>query len=239
MTKNCLFCLALFVWSIPADAQNTGGVIPPFVNEGSSAMHYRVAIDPDNADGERSVATRLHYLHSINDDLKGVLFMGSRQTAQSDFDFDYIHAGLFIDLGEDGQKFRNGVRFDIRVRDGSRPNHLGALWLGQYYFDSGWTARMNVLSSVQVGDHANDGLNLQTRWQLATRLESGDSIGLEMYSFLGSTDNLGNFNSQNHALGPTYTKSINTNWSLYSSLLLGVSDSAPDTQLRFWLMRSL
>lgn len=208
------------------------------MNEGTRSLHSRVAINPDDAQGERSIATRLHYLHSFNDDLKGVLFMGSRKTAVSDFDFDYLHAGLFFDLGENGQKFRNGVRFDIRVRDGSRPNHLGALWLGQYYFDSGWTARMNILSSVQFGDRANDGVNLQTRAQLAKRLESGDGIGLEMYSFYGSTDNLGNFNSQNHAVGPTYTKVIDSNWSLFSSLLLGVSESAPDTQWRFWLIRS-
>lgn len=208
------------------------------MNEGTRSLHSRVAINPDDAQGERSIATRLHYLHSFNDDLKGVLFMGSRKTAVSDFDFDYLHAGLFFDLGENGQKFRNGVRFDIRVRDGSRPNHLGALWLGQYYFDSGWTARMNILSSVQFGDRANDGVNLQTRAQLAKRLESGDGIGLEMYSFYGSTDNLGNFNSQNHAVGPTYTKVIDSRWSLFSSLLLGVSESAPDTQWRFWLIRS-
>lgn len=237
MKKLCVGLISLLC-CLPAAAQNTGGVIPPFVNEGNRSLHTRVAIDPDNAQGERSVATRLHYLHSFNDDLKGVLFMGSRQTAESDLDFDYLHAGLFIDLGENGQKFRNGVRFDIRVRDGSRPNHVGALWLGQYYFDNGWTARMNVLSSVQFGDRANDGLNLQTRAQLAKRLESGDGIGLEMYSFYGSTDNLGNFNSQNHAVGPTYTKVIDSNWSLFSSLLLGVSESAPDTQWRFWLIRS-
>lgn len=238
MTR-CLLGGLLCLISLVASAQNTGGVIPPFVNEGTRSLHNRIAIDPNDTQGETSVATRLHYLHAFNDDLRGVLFMGSRKTAQSDFDFDYLHAGLFIDLGEEGQKFRNGVRFDIRVRDGSRPNHFGALWLGQYYFDNGWTARMNVLSSVQVGDRANNGLNLQTRWQLANRLESGDSVGIEMYSFYGSTDNLGNFDSQNHALGPTYTKSINTNWSLFSSLLLGVSESAPDTQLRFWLIRSL
>jgi|MEHZ01.5.fsa_nt_MEHZ011480586.1_3 hypothetical protein len=237
--RNVLCCLILINLSSPIFAQNTGGVIPPFVNEGSRSLHTRIAIDPDNAQGERSIATRLHYLHSFNDDLKGVLFMGSRQTAESDFDFDYLHAGVFIDLGKNGQKFRNGVRFDLRVRDGSRPNHVGALWLGQYYFDNGWTARMNVLSSVQIGDRANDGLNLQTRWQLANRLESGDSIGLEMYSFYGSTDNLGNFDSQNHSVGPMYTKSINTNWSLFSSLLIGVSESAPDTQVRFWLIRAL
>ncbi|MGY9107157.1 MAG: hypothetical protein ACKVG0_11630, partial [Alphaproteobacteria bacterium] len=71
--RNVLCCLILINLSSPIFAQNTGGVIPPFVNEGSRSLHTRIAIDPDNAQGERSIATRLHYLHSFNDDLKGVL----------------------------------------------------------------------------------------------------------------------------------------------------------------------
>lgn len=209
------------------------------VNSGAESLQYRIAVDPEGSDGEASVAQRIHYLNSINDDLKLAVFAGARQTAESDFDFDYIHAGLFFDLGEDASKYRTGVRFDVRLRDGSRPNHLGMNWMNQYYFDNGWTARAVLLTAVQFGDRANNGVNLQTRWQLAKRLQSGRGVGLEMFSFYGSTDNLGNFDSQNHAIGPTFTVPIAPSWSVFSSVLFGVSESAPDLQFRFWLSKSL
>ena len=219
-------------------AQNTGGVFPPFVNPGFQSLQYRVAIDTDRLDGDSGVAHRIHYLDAINDDFQAVVFAGFNRTPNSEFDFDYLHAGLFWDLGEDGRRYRTGVRFDARIREGGRPNQVGVNWMNQFYLDNGWNLRATLLTAVQLGDRANDGLNLQTRWQLAKRLESGQGVGLEMFSFYGSTDNLGNFNSQNHALGPTYTVPFGSGWSAFSSVLFGISESAPDTQLRFWLSRT-
>lgn len=239
MFERLCLCIALWSVALSCCAQNTGGVFPPFVNSGFKSLQYRVAVDPESAMGEASVAQRLHYMQAINDDLQAVVFVGSRQTATSDFDFDYVHAGLFVDLGEDGEKYRTGIRFDVRLRDGSRPNHIGVNWMNQYYFENGWTARAVLLTSVQLGNRANNGLNLQTRWQLGKRLQSGQGVGLEMFSFFGSTDNLGSFNSQNHSAGPTFTQPLGSEWAVFGGVLFGLSDAAPDSQYRLWISRSL
>jgi len=239
MNHKCWLCLVILALSVPSVAQNTGGVFPPFVNPGFRSLQYRIAVNTENDAGETSVAQRLHYLHAINEDMQWVLFAGARQTQTSDFDFDYLHTGLSFDLSEEGQRYRTGIRFDLRIRDGSRSNHVGVNWMNQYYFESGWTARATFLSAVQFGGQAADGVFLQSRWQLAKRLESGRGIGLEMFSFYGSSDKFGNFDSQNHAVGPTYSVPITSDWSVFTGVLFGISDGAPDTQLRFWLSRSI
>jgi len=232
-------CLVILLISAPAAAQNTGGVFPPFVNPSTHILQYRIAVDPDDAMGDTSIAQRLHYINAINDDRQIVVYAGVRQTEQSDFDFDYFHAGYAFDLGEDGQKFRNGIRFDVRLRDANRPNHIGFNWMNQYAFDNGWNARTVVLTNVQFGDNARDGVFIHSRTQLAKRFESGHLFGLEMYNFYGNTKKLGNFDSQNHSLGPIYSFPIAPKWSIFTGALFGISDAAPDTQLRFWLNRSL
>ncbi len=183
-------------------AQNTGGVFPPFVNPGFQSLQYRVAVDTDSLSDDTGLQHRIHYLDALNDDYQFVAFAGFNRTPQTEFDFNYIHIGLFRDLGVDGAKYRTGVRFDGRINEGARPDQIGLNWMHQYYFDNGWTARGVLLTALQLGDRAANGLSLQTRWQLAKRLQSGHGVGLEMFSFYGSTDNLGNFDSQIILSGP-------------------------------------
>jgi hypothetical protein len=239
MTRINFVFFGLMLLASNVYAQNTGGVFPPMANPGFKSLQYRITVDPDNAKGETAVAQRIHYIQALNDDFKFTVFGGVRRTDSSDFDFDYLHTGLFWDLGEDGQNYRTGVRFDLRLGGGNRPDHVGFLWINHLNLSNDWTARATLFNSVQFGDNASDGVFLHTRWQLAKRLKSGHSIGFEMYNFYGSTDDLGSFDSQNHTLGPTYTFQMAAGWSIYSGVLFGVSDAAPDSQFRFWISRSM
>lgn len=237
--KTLYFSLTLIFFALPAEAQNTAGVFSPVVNAGHKSMQYRAVVDPDNNIGELGFAQRLHYQESVSDDLMWRLVGQTRKTQASDFDFDFVRAELFWDLGEDGQNYRTGFRFDLQVRDGNRPEQIGAHWTNQFYFNDGWSARAILLSSVQLGDNASDGVSLQTRWQLSKRLNSGDSLGVEMYNKYGYTGDFGSFDSQYHAVGPTYSKSFTSDWSIYSGILFGLSDNTADTEFRFRLIRAL
>jgi hypothetical protein len=239
MIRTFLITVKLFFAVTIVHAQHTGGVFPPVVNPDTHSLQYRISIDPNDAAGKTSITQRMHYLNALNDDLMLIVFTGLRQTQETDFDFDYVHAGLFFDLGEDGQKYRTGVRIDLRARDDNRPNHVVLNWMNQYSFDNGWRARLVLMSNIQFGDWARDGVFLQSRWQLAKRLDSRRSVGLEMFSFYGSTDKLGNFNSQSHSVGPTFSMSIAPKWSIFSGVLFGISERAADSHFRFWISRSL
>ena len=239
MIKKLSLAAVFTVLAMPCIAQNTGGAFGPVVNEGHKSLQYRGAIDPDNAAGETGFAQRLHYQQAIDGDFMWRVIGQTLKTDDSDFDFDFFQAELFSELSDDGDRNRSGVRFDYRVRDGDRPDHFGFNWMNQFQLDNNWSARALVLTNVQFGSNAADGVNLQTRFQLAKRLESGNSLGLEMYNNYGNTDDFGSFNSQNHTIGPIFSAPITSDWALFSGVLFGISDGAPDTEARLWFTRGI
>ena len=85
--RNLFFGILLILLSpLYAMAQNTGGVFPPDVNEGHKSAQYRIAANLDND----RFAQRLHYQQAIDGDLMWRIVGQTRETATSDFDFDYV-----------------------------------------------------------------------------------------------------------------------------------------------------
>ena len=220
-----------------AAAQNTGGVFPPMVNDGHKSAQYRIAINPDNAAGETGFAQRLHYQQSLNGDMMWRIVGQTRKTADSDFDFDFLQAELFWELSDDDDQHKTGLRFDARLRDENRAEQLGLNWSNQFNFENGWSARALVLTAVQIGDNAADGVSLQTRGQIARKLESGASLGVDMFNSYGRTGNIGSFDEQSHTIGPFVSTPIGNGLSIYAGPLFGISEAAPDLEARLWLTR--
>ena len=165
--KMCLFSGLAFLGAIAmapdAAAQNTGGVFGPEVTEGHKSIQYRGAINPDNALDQFGFAQRLHYQQAIDGDFMWRIIGATRKTDSSDFDFDFVQAELFWELSDDEDKHKTGLRFDARLTDGDRAEQLGLNWMNHFNFDNGWHARALVLTNVQIGDTAADGINVQTR----------------------------------------------------------------------------
>ncbi len=219
--------------SLPAAAQNTGGVFGPVVNDGHSSAQYRITYNPDT----EGFAQRAHYQQALNDDLMWRVIGQTRKTTDSDFDFDYVQAELFWQLTDNDQAWQSGVRFDVRLRDDDRPGLLGAHWSNQFALAENWRARAVVLSSIDFGDNAADGLFVQTRGQIERGLENGNALGFEVYSAYGAVDNIRDFDDQNHQVGPYGVVKLNDDWAVLGQVLLGVTDAAADEELRLWLMR--
>ena len=226
-------CGVLGLSPAAASAQNTGGVFGPVVNEDYAAAQYRVTYDPDS----EGLAQRVHYEQSLNGDfmLRGVGQV--RKTADNDVDFDFVQAELFWELSDDSSSWRNGVRFDARIRSDGRPGLLGAHWMGQWQLSDQLSGRVVVLSSMDVGDDARDGVFLGTRGQLNYATPNGPSIGAELYSSYGSTDRIADFEDQRHQVGPTANINLPHDLSLYANVLFGLTEATPDTELRLWLTR--
>ncbi len=238
--RVCLPASALGLMTIMlapnAAAQNTGGVFSPIVDEGHKSVQYRSAFNDDTSRFNQ----RLHYQQAINGDFMWRLIGQTRETNDSNFDFDFVQAELFWEISDDDDQHDTGLRFDARLRDGDRANMLGLNWMNQFNFDNGWRARALLLTSVQIGEEAVDGLGLQTRFQLNKRLDIGPSVGLELYNNYGTTDDgLGSFDDQNHTVGPYVSWPFSEGWSLFTGPLFGVSDGAPDTEYRLWFTKSL
>jgi len=236
LTLSAAALAAIFI-APNAMAQNTGGVFPTQVNEGHRSLQYRAAINPDNAQDEFGFAQRLHYQQAINGDLMWRVVGQTQKTESSDFDFAFLQAELFWELSDDQDQHKTGLRFDARLTDGGRAEQLGVNWMNHFNFDNGWHARALVLSSVQIGDTAADGINLQTRARVGKKLENGPLIGVEMYNNYGRTSDFGSFDEQSHTIGPFISTPIGNKVSLFAGPLFGLSSAAPDVEARLWLTK--
>ncbi|NQY15378.1 MAG: hypothetical protein HRT81_16205 [Henriciella sp.] len=229
-----LFIGAAVAVTLPtATAQNTGGIFPPMVNEGHKSAQYRVTYNPDT----EGLSQRLHYQQAINGDLMWRGLVSARKTGESDVDFDFIQAELFWELSDDDDAWKTGLRFDARIRDDDRPGLVGVHWTNQFPVTDNWYGRFVALSAVDIGDDARDGIFLQTRGNLFTRLETGQTIGVELFNSYGSTDNFLDLDKQGHQIGPFASFPVNEDWSLFTGALFGLTDASADAELRFWITR--
>ena len=230
MTRLFLGLLMLALSTLSAAAQNTGGVFPPSVDEGHKSAQYRSAYNVDNENFNQ----RLHYQQAINGDFMWRIIGQTRETASSDFDFDFLQAELFWELSPEDTPYRHGVRFDARLRDDNRPHQLGFNWIHQWKFGDGWTGRLVGLSSFQFGDNNADGIFLAPRAHLSRKLDSGVSLGLEYYGNFGSTDNF-TVSKTGQTLGPFISTKLTGKTSIMAGVQLGLNDAAPDADLRLWV----
>lgn len=226
----------LLLLPLPGLAQTTGGVFSPDVREGHRSFQYRAAYDPD----DDRLAQRIHYQQSLNGDfmLRGIV--QTRETADSKFDFDFVQAELFWDLYEGRNGYRNGFRFDARIRGNGRPGWLGLNWMNLWTMKNGYSARFIVLSGVNIGagTGAGDGIGIGTRANFTRRMSSGLNMGLEMFSSYGSTEDFADFDEQFHQLGPVISRQLGNGWSVLGSLLFGITEATPDRNLRIWAGKS-
>lgn len=217
-----------------AKAQNTGAVFGPVVSEGHRSAQYRSAFDTDS-DG---FAQRIHFQQALNGKYQLRVLAQSRKTADSDFDFDFFQAELTWDITDEARYWQTGLRFDVRVRDRGRPVTLGVDWTNQFQLNEHWQARLLAITSLDVGDGARDGIGLQTRASLYRRVSDRQQLGLEMFSNYGTTADFLDLDEQSHQIGPFTNWSLGDGWSVFGGVLLGVSEAAPDVNLRLFVGRS-
>jgi len=218
-------------------AQTTGGVFGPVVNEGHRSAQYRFGLVPDASGSEDSIAHRLHYQQSFTGSTTWRILVQANDRPGSSLDFDYLQGQLFWQVTPDERAWQSGFRFDARWRDDDRPGQIGANWTNQVKLSDRWSTRFLVMSAVDVGDNARDGVYLQTRANLARKFEGGAQAGIEMFNNYGNTEDLGDFDDQSHQIGPFASMPVAENWSVVGSVLVGMSDAASDTDLRLWVGR--
>ena len=216
-----------------AMAQNTGGIFPPMVNEGHKSAQYRVTYDPDS----EGLSQRVHYQQAINGNLMWRGLVSARKTDESDVDFDFVQAELFWELSDDDDAWKTGFRFDARIRDDDRPGLIGVHWTNQFPVTENWNGRFVALSAFDVGNDARDGVFLQTRGNLFTRLQSGQTVGVELFNAYGSTDEILDLDKQGHSIGPFASFPVSDNFSLFTGALFGLTDASADAELRLWITR--
>jgi len=215
-------------------AQNTGGIFGPIVNDGHSLWQYRVTSDPDS----NGLAQRFHYESALSGSTMWRVIAQARKTNDSDADFDFVQGEWFWQITPDGETWQRGLRVDARVRGDGRPGLLGLHFMNQFALSPQWWARVVLLSNIDVGDGARDGLNLEIRSVVAYRPTSNTQVGLELFNALGSTDKFVDVGDQRRQVGPFLTQNFGEGWQIFAGALFGATDATPDTNVRFWLTKA-
>lgn len=239
MLKRFLFVantvVLVMLTASPAGAQNTAGVPPPGFPDGHESLQYRVAYETDTD----AFAHRLHYQQAFDEKKLWRIIVQGRKTNDRDNDFDFAQGEIFWRLTGPTRRWQHGLRFDLRVRHEGRPATFGLNWSNEFTFADDWRFRTVVLTAIDVGDGARDGVFLQTRNQLNYALAPRQNIGFELYSVYGSSKDIPSLKDQNHQLGPYVVLPLGDKWQLFGSALAGLTDESQDLNLKLWFTRAL
>jgi len=230
ITGALLALLSLFFLTSTALAQNTSGVFPPGFGDNHESIQYRIAYNTETDD----FANRLHYQKSIDEKRLWRVLVQTREGPDSDFDFDFFQAELFWELGNTKSKWRKALRFDGRLRDNDRPAQIGLNFPNQFSLGNGWSTRVIGLSNFQFGDNNQDGIGLAGRANIAKKLNSGPSLGIEYFGNYGTTQNF-SVGKSGQTIGPFVSTKLTGKTSIFAGVQFGLTNTAANTDLRLWL----
>ena len=233
--RSSFFVAALVLLGFSqASAQNGAGVFGPIVVPGHRLAEYRYTIAEPGDDLSSPWIRRIHYEEALGEHLMWRV-IGQIRDPGAGTEFDSLKGEIFIDLGKLSSRWHTGLRLDAFLRQGDRPEELGVHWTNQFTVSERSFIRVVALTAYQFGENASDDPLLSTRASYVRQLGRGWSTGLESYDQWGTFDALGRFDQRTHEAGPFLNVPITGGWSVFLSGLVGTSEAAPNTSLRWRL----
>lgn len=212
-----------------ASASNTSGVHGPGVKAGDRSMQLRVALAPADEDGqEDNWASRLHYQHAFNDQFRGRIILQYRD--RGELLYEYVRVEMLYNFKKQVEDdiWSSGLRFDIRQRRGDNPEMFAVNWTNQWGLANGIRIRGILIGAWEFGgDEAFTGTEIETRGSISKKLESGVTVGVEMFNDFGRLGKFGSFNEQGHQIGPMIGWSFG-GFKYEARYLAGVSNGTRD-----------
>lgn len=228
-----------FLTVTPAFAQNVTGVFGPVVNVDDHNVEYRAAAVIDAPGDNAKWAQRFHYERALSGNfrLRGILAL--RETASSDFDYDFARLEAVWQITPDGKDYQTGLRFEARTRGDGRPEEVRMNWLNQWSLPGNWRARAVMMNTLQVAQRTNDELQFQGRFELSRKLpESGVRLGFHSYVDFGDTGGIHVFKGNEAEIGPFIEFDLTDQVAIYLGTLHGLTDAADDNQVRIFIERA-
>lgn len=232
-----LLALMLIGFKPVSLAQNTSSVSSPVVDAGDRDFGFRFGWVPGDDGICDSYAYRFDYGMSLSERRSLKLYASAKDGADDRARFTSLNAEYLVELtSETARTWQSGVRFDARLAEGSGANRIGLAWLNQFRLND----RMKLRAmSIVTREFARDGDNpfaFELRSSLGYRLDDGYSLALLAFVKLGTTDQLG-VAGQRQQIGPTLSGPLGDQWKWTAGNLFGVSEAAPDNDIRVWISR--
>ncbi|RIJ20371.1 hypothetical protein D1224_14690 [Henriciella barbarensis] len=221
-----------------AEAQNTSSVSGPTVSAGEREAEYRLGWVPGTDGRDDDFRHRFDLGLSLSERTAIKIFANFDDNPGGDFSFGNLNAEYLIELSpEDAPFWQTGIRFDGRLSDGPNPDRLGLNWLNQWKFPARLRARAQFIATREIGSNAGETIDFELRSSLIWKASDQYSLSLLSFTDLGNTDDFG-ANGRGHQLGPAVDGSFGNGVGWTLGALFGVTDRAPDHDIRFWITKS-
>ncbi|MEO0450728.1 MAG: hypothetical protein AAFZ74_10475 [Pseudomonadota bacterium] len=224
-------CLVSFILSLSGSAlaQGTGTVGNPVIKPGSSiSLAAAIAVE-DDAEG---FAHRLDYQRTVADGwrMRAILFFNDRGGA---YRYRRFAAEAMYQFASSETGWNSAIQVRARVVDGNDgPDRVRVAWLNRWRLENGPELRLIGLASQEFGDDRSDGLALETRAEATWRLGSDLRAGAQVFNRYNTTEAFGSFETQRHSVGGVVKGSLSETLSYRLNVLGGVSEAAPDFEVR-------
>ncbi len=229
-----LFLLAGFVIVAPYRAYANKTVDAPYVDKGAAYVEWKGGYDVDNDDDvSGGWVQEFNAGYGVTDywnvEVGGAVEHDGADKGNTDF------TGVTIDNrfeltppGEYFVDFGFSVAYGIATQDDAPDSIEGKLLFAKEV--GGFSNLANIIIGREVGDNSYDktlyGLALGSSYPINDKW----SAGLEWYSDFGSFDD--GWSDQSHQIGPALYGEITEGVGFETGVMLGISDAAPDTQIK-------
>ncbi len=235
ISSSLTLTLMIVVAWVPASfGQNTSSVFSPDVDKGESELEYRAAFDPE----DDAFAHRLHYQYGFTDWLRMRAIV--LQSGDNDRDLEYRYfrwETQFQFLEDQKHGWDSAVRFELQIADGDDPpSRVRLAWTGKVDVTDILQLRGNLLTGHEFGNESDDGFLLEARAQVSAKLTDKLRLAVDYYGDMNNTESIGGFDDQEHQLGPLLKFKTDFGLSGNAGVLFGLSEAAPDTELRVTLI---
>lgn len=233
-----LIASAAFIACGVAEAQNTSSVSGPVVSAGDREVEYRVGWVPGEDGGGERFGHRFDYSFAINERTGVKVAANFEDEPGEDIRFDNINVEYLIELSpEDADIWQTGIRFDARLSNGPDPERIGFNWLNQWQLSDRLRARAHLIATRQIGETAQKAIALEVRSSLSWKLGGGYDIALLNFTQLGSSDDF-SVGGRVQQAGPALSGKLGNGYGWTAGTLFGLSDAAPENDIRFWITKS-
>lgn len=228
---------ALMLALFPSFAQNTSSVSGPTVSAGERSVEYRFGWVPENNGTPNRYRHRLDFGQSLSDRTAFKLFANVSNRSGEALSLDNINAEYLIELTpETSDVWQSALRFDLRLTDGQAPERAGFNWLNQWQVTDTVRTRAQLVATRQIGTDARRAISFELRASLIWALSNDYDLSLLSFKTLGTHEQFGLSTSEKQ-LGPTLSGPLPNGLRWTAGTLFGLSDEAPDHDIRFWISK--
>ena len=190
-------------------------------------------------DNDEGFAHRMSYRRAISDRwrLGAIVFFNDRG---GDYRYRRLAAEAMYQFASSDTGWNSAIQVRGRLADGNDgPGRVRVAWLNRWRPINGPEVRMIALAARDFGENPGDGLALETRGEATWRIGADVSVGAQVFNRYNTTAAFGSFQTQRHSIGGVIKGPLTDRISYRVNALGGLSDAAPDLELRVRLRLTL